>query len=276
MLTKKLQSIIEEIVRKSFNGFRLNLLGPDKINKAFVLSFKGSKYDPNTTVGAQYIHANALNTADPKSIDAKTIDRIKDVAEKYVDQLEQKSIADITRIVGDKLSDIHNQSKISGMSARDILLSDEGQVIIKQIKEDLIEQKKRIDKAASVIAEHELYNAQNYGAFDGVIAAAKAIGVSDPTIIKIGVMDDKRCKHCWRLWTLEDKKTPKAYKLSELAASPGHWKNPEASVSPTHPNCRDVLVSIMPGFGLENGRIVYKGIDPETGQPWDEHSKQRK
>lgn len=276
MLTKRLQALVEEIIRKSFNGFRLNLLGPDRVNKAFVLSLKGSKYDPNTSIGSAYLHANALNTTDPRSIDRSTIDRIRDVAEKYVNQLEEKSVADIIRIIGNHSAELENQSKLSGESVRALLLSDTGEEIIKNIKKELTEQKKRIDSVASTIAEHELYNAQNYGAFDGVLAAAKAIGISDPTVIKIGILDDKRCKHCWRLWTMPDQITPKTYKLSELQASPGHWKNPEASVSPTHPNCRDVLVTIMPGFGLVGGKITYMGIDPDTKQLWDEYSKQRR
>ncbi len=275
MLTKSLQRILEEIIRKSFNGFRLNLLGPDRVNKAFVMSFKGSNYDPNTSLGSAYLHANAINTSDPRAVDVSTINRIKDVAEKYVDQLEQKSIADITRIISEHIAEIETQSKISGQSMRDILLSDAGQDIIKSIKEQLTIQKERIDKAASVIAEHELYNAQNYGAFDGVLAAAKAVGISDPNVCKIGVMDDKRCKHCWRLWTLEDKVTPRVYKLSELNAAPGDWKKPDASVSPTHPNCRDVIITLMPGFGFDGGKITYKGLDPQTGKLWDEYSKQR-
>jgi len=274
-MTKTLQNLLEEIIRKTFNGFRLNLLGPDRINKAFVLSLKGSKYDPHTSIGSAYLHANALNTTNPNSIDKKTIERIRDVAEKYIDQLEEKSVADIIRIVADHTAELDNQSKISGRSVRDLLLSDEGEEVIKQIKKELKEQKQRIDRAANVIADHQLYNAQNYGAFDGVLAAAKAIGIDDPTVIKIGVLDDSRCKYCWRLWTMPDQVTPKVYKLSQLSASPGDWRNPDPSVSPTHPLCRDVLVTIMPGFSFnEKGKIIYKGLDPETGKLWDEHAKQ--
>lgn len=275
-MTKSLQRILEEIIRRSFNGFRLNLLGPDRVNKAYVVSLRGSKYDPNTSLGSAYMHANAINTTDPNSIDPKTVERIRDVAEKYIDQLEEKSIADVIRIISNHTAEMDNQAKLSGRSARDILLSEDGEKIIRAIKDQLKEQKERIDKAANTIAEHELYTAQNYGAFDGVIGAAKSVGISDPVVCKIGVMDDRRCKHCWRLWTMPDKTTPRVYRLSELAAGPGHWKNPDASVSPTHPNCRDVIVTLMPGFGFEAGKIVYKGIDPETNALWDEHSKQRK
>jgi len=77
------------------------------------------------------------------------------------------------------------------------------------------------------------------------------------------------CNHCWHLWTMPDKATPKVYKMSELSGSPGHWKNPSASISPTHVHCRDILTVLMPGFGFEGSKIVYKGKD------YDEYKKQR-
>lgn len=276
MLTKEIQELIEKIVKKAFTGFRLNLLGPEKVNKAFLFTLRGSDFDPKTTLTSTYLFANSLNSTNENSIDKTTIKRINDVAENYIDQLEQKTIADITRKVGDKFAEIQNEAKFKNISPQDVLFSPFGQEILEQLKKELLEQKKRIDKAASTIAEHELYNAQNYGAFDGVIAAAKSLGISDPNVVKIGVLDDKRCHHCWHLWTLPDKITPKVYKLSELSSAPGDWKSPNPSISPTHPNCRDVLVTIMPGFGFNQaGKIIYKGYDPETGELWDEYKHQR-
>lgn len=274
MVSKELQEIVEEIIGKTFNVLRLNLLGPERVNKAYVFSFKD--YDPNASISSIYAHANAINTTSADSVDKNTVNRLQDVAEKYIDHLQEKTSADILRVISDNLAEIENESKIKGVSARDILLGEKGEQVLDIIKKELEKQKERIDKSASILAEHELYNAQNYGAFDGVLAAARSVGISDPTVIKIGVLDSVRCSHCWRLWTLPDRKTPKAYKLSELAASPGNWKNPQPSVSPTHPNCRDVIVTLMPGFGFdESGKIIYKGRDPETGEPWDEYKKQR-
>jgi hypothetical protein len=198
------------------------------------------------------------------------------VAENYIDHMEQKTLADVTRVVSNTSSEIETQAKLTGQSERDVLLSDKGQSLLKDLKSELKDQKKKIDRTAELIANHELYNAQNFGAFDGILHAARSIGIEDPTIIKIGVLDQKRCKHCWRLWTQADQKTPRAYKLSELSASSGDPKNPDPSISPTHPNCRDVIVSLFPGFGFDaDGKIAYKGIDPDTNKPWDEHSKQR-
>jgi hypothetical protein len=57
MLTKKLQAILDEIVKKSFNSLRMNLLGPDRVNKAFVFSVSGNKYNPHTTLASAYLHA---------------------------------------------------------------------------------------------------------------------------------------------------------------------------------------------------------------------------
>lgn len=276
MFTKSLQRILNEIIGKTFNSLRFNLLGPDRVSKAFVFSMRGSHYNPNTTIASAYINANALNTNDPSSIDKKTIERLTDVAEEYIDNLEQKSNADISRIVSQFSSEISTQAKILGQTEREILLSSFGEEIIKKLKAELKDQKKRIDKAAEVIAEYERHNAYNFGATDGIITAARAIGIQDPTVFKVLVDDERLCKYCRKLWLMPDGATPRVYKLSELAAAPGKdYKNPLPSIAPSHLNCRCVLVTLMPGFGFKDGKIAHKGLDPDTKQQWDEYLKQR-
>lgn len=267
MLSKIVQEIIENNVKKAFQNLRLNLLGPDKISKAVVFSIKN--FDPLTTLASAYLHANSLNSIDDKSVDKDTINKLKDVAEKYIDNLEQKSIADVTRVVSEKIDNITTKAKTSGKTTEEILKSSDGREILRDLKSALKEQREKISSAADLIVNHELHNAQNFGAFDGLLSASKAANIQDPVVFKIGVMDEKRCKHCWRLWTLEDKITPKVYRLSELSGSSGHWKNPDASISPTHPNCRDILTVLMPGFGFVNGKVTYLGKDH------DEYKKQR-
>lgn len=267
LLSKILQKIIEDSVKKSFQSLRLNLLGPDYISKSIHFSFKN--FDPATTLGSMYSHANAINSTDPKSIDKSTLNKLKDVAENYVDALQEKSIADMNRIVGEKLDEISAKAKMQGSSTDDILNSKDGQSVLKELRVALKDQRVKIEKAADVIVNHELHNAQNYGAFDGLLSASKSMGIADPYVIKLGVMDEHRCKYCWELWTMPDKITPRVYKLSELTANPGHWKNPGPSISPTHPNCRDILTILMPGFGFVGGKIAYIGKDH------NEYNKQR-
>lgn len=275
MLTKSLQRIINKIISKNFTSLRLNLLGPDRVSKSMLFSLKNINYDPKTSIGSAYLHANALNSTNPQAVDVDTVNRLKDVAENYIDQLEQKTIADVTRIIGDNIAEIQTQSKLSGDSVRDIFLGESGQEILKKIKESLKEQNDKVNKAAEVLVNHELHNAQNYGAFDGLVESSRSLGIQDPTIFKIGVLDENRCKVCWKFWTLEDKITPRVYKVSELTANPGHWKNPTPSVSPTHINCRDINTILMPGFGFDSsGKVIYKGKN-ESGIMWNEYSFQK-
>lgn len=276
MFTKSLQRILDEIIGKTFNNLRFNLLGPDRVSKAYVLSLRGSRYNPNTSIGSAYIHANALNTTDPSSIDKKTINRIIDVAEEYVNNLEQKSTADISRVVSQWLAEIETKAKLENKSGREVLLSDYGADILKKMKKDLSEQKTKIDKAAASISEYERHNAYNFGAMDGIITAARSVGILDPVVFKILVDDEKLCKYCQKLWLNADGR-PKLYYLSELSASPGsNYKTPLPSIQPTHINCRCILVTLLPGFGLDAaGKIVYKGIDPDTKLPWNELARQR-
>lgn len=268
MLTKQLQKIIEDNIRKTFSSLRMHLLGPDKVSRQYLFSIKN--FDPNTTLSHLYAHANAVNDIKPGKSDSKSIDKLKDVAEKYIDALEQKTIADTTRIVGEKIDNLSVEAKIKNKSPEDYIRQPEGQKILASISKELKDQREKIKKAADLLVTHELHNAQNIGAFDGILGAAKSIGIDDPVVFKIGVLGDgKRCKFCWQLWTQPDKITPKVYKLSELSGSPGHWKNPSASISPTHVQCRCLLTVLMPGFGFEGSKIVYKGKD------YDEYKKQR-
>ncbi len=44
------------------------------------------------------------------------------------------------------------------------------------------------------------HRAQNAGALDGILSVSKSLNIEDPQIFKIGVLDSKRCKYCWKLW----------------------------------------------------------------------------
>lgn len=268
MLTPALHKLIEDYVTKAFGSLRMNLLGPESMPKSLVFSFK--TYDPKTTLASNYLAANSLNSPSAESVDKETIQKVQKVAEYYIDSLEKKSLADITRIIGEKYDNLSLQAKREGIDIADVIRSKAGAEIMNTIETELFSQKEKMDKAVDVLVNHELHNAQNVGALDGIVGVSKAVGIADPVVFKLGVMDDHRCKYCWSLWTLPDKVTPKLYKLSELSGSPGQWRNPEPSVSPTHVNCRDILTVLMPGFGFDaGGRIVY------VDQGHDEYAKQR-
>ena len=220
MLSKALQKIINDYINQSFDSLRFNLLGPDSI-AAKSMTFSVKNFDPNATLASNYLTANALNSIDPTSVDKDTLDKIKAIAGNYIDAIQQKSIADIHRVIGENIDDIHMQAKRDGVSLADAMREAAGQSILKKISSQLSDQKDKIDYAVETLVNHELHNAQNVGALDGIISISKNLGIEDPVVYKLGVNDVKRCKHCWKLWTLEDKITPRLYKLSELSGAPG-------------------------------------------------------
>jgi hypothetical protein len=154
---------------------------------------------------------------------------------------------------------------------RDVLAEKSGQTIMKVLGEALDDQNDKITAAAEKIVNHELNRAQNFGALDGIIGANKSIGISDPTVFKILVDDERLCSVCRKIWLSEDGVTPKVYKLSELKAQPDGPKDLTPCISPQHINCRCILTTLMPGFTFdETGNVKY------IGNNHDEWEKQRK
>ena len=202
-------------------------------------------------------------------ISIKELSALEDTTSDYVDALKQKSMTEMIRTIDEHLSEAKTKSKIQGKDLGFFLKTDEGKKILTNINKSLKEQKEKISKGLDLIADAEIHNAQNHGAADGIIGMAKSIGVDDPIVFKIGVMDSDRCKVCWKLWTLEDKVTPRVYKMSELAGGFSSAKAPLATIGLSHPRCRDILTFLAPGFGFEGGKIVYKGKDH------DEYKAQR-
>lgn len=267
-LTDNIQALLKEYIKKSFDRLRFNLIGPGQLNKKITFSF--ADYNPKTTLSYNYINAVTNHTSDANAVDKAVIKKIQDVAGNYIDHLEQKAAADVTRVVGEHLDNATVIAKRLNKNVEEVLRSDEGSDILKSLRTDLKDQKSKIDESIKKLVTHELHNAQGFGSFDGILNASRAMGIQDPTVYKILISDEKTCKYCKKLWLL-DGKTPKVYKLSELSATPGSdYKNPAPCISVVHINCRCVLSLLSPGFGFnEAGRVVYVGKD------YDEFKKQR-
>jgi hypothetical protein len=149
-----------------------------------------------------------------------------------------------------------------------------------QILTDLIsaKTKKEADKAVAdriseastyieTLVNNESRIAQAYAEREGIHQVAAGMGVDDPVVAKLGIIDDRMCKNCRKLWHTEGNiKVPKVYKMSELQEGyMKDWRNPTPTIGPTHPNCRCVLTFVPPNFGFDQaGNITFKGLG------WDE------
>lgn len=264
-----LRKIILTIIEKYFNNAKIRLIGPQSVSHSMVFQMKD--FDPKATILSAYLHANSIHGSGKEFPDRNSMKKLEAVANHFIESVKSKVQADTIRTVSDALDEANRKSRIADEDPSRWIKTDDGQKILDSVRSELESQRKKIVKAVDTIAQVELSNAQNTGSADGILAVAQRMGISDPVCFKIGVLDDKRCSDCWRLWTLEDKVTPRLYKMSELVADPGKKSGSRnASVTLTHPNCRDVLTVLMPGFGFDSrGRVIY--VSPEH----DEFAKQR-
>lgn len=252
-----------------FNNAKIRLVGPQSVARSMI--FQMRDYDPKATILHAYLHANSIHGAGTQFPDQTSIKKLEAVTSQYLDSMKAKVQADTVRTVSDALDEANRKSKIDKQDPASWLKTEDGQKILDGVRDELESQRKKIVKAVDGITQVELSNSQNIGSADGILAVAQRIGISDPVVFKIGVLDDKRCTDCWRLWTMEDRVTPRLYYMSELVADPGKKsgsRNP--SVTLTHPNCRDVVTVLMPGFGFDSrGKVIY------VGKGHDEIAKQR-
>jgi hypothetical protein len=264
-LVKAVQGAVDELFEKT----KLQFLGP-KYAKSFVFSMK--EYDPSNTI--QSIYVNSAMTHSPTGqLDHKLIDKVADHAEVYIDKLKESVNADVTRLTGNVMSDINLQAKVRNIATDVFIASDDGQLIIKNLFTQLDDLRKKTASNLERIVSMESMSAQNYGAVDGIIEAAKAIGQSDPVIFKITYDHPTRCANCERLHLLTDVVTPRVYKLSEVAAATD-FKHPIMSISPPHPHCYCKISVLSLGFTFVGGKITYKGKN-EAGILWNEWEFQR-
>lgn len=123
--------------------------------------------------------------------------------------------------------------------------------------------KQNMDKASSSIEtllNTEIKTVQAFAERYGVSKLAAKDGVEDPVIVKFGVVDDRICEACKKLWhTSGNLFMPRPWKLSELDMGYSSHKNIKATISPTHPRCRHTISYVPSGYGFsENGKIEFK------------------
>lgn len=264
-LTKQVEDTIEELFEKT----KLQFLGPNYA-KSFVFSLK--EFDPSSTIQSIYIDS-AMNHSPSGILDNRMIKKVADNAESYIDKLKESVSADALRAVGNVTTDIDMQSKIRNITTNEFVASSDGQEIIKGLFSKLDDIRKKTSTDLQKIVTAESVNASNYGAVDGILGAAKAIGLADPIIFKITYDGPARCANCERLHLLPDMITPKVYKLSEASAATD-FKKPIFSIGIPHPNCMCQISVLSPGFTFVGGKITYKGKN-EAGVPWNEWEYQR-
>lgn len=274
---KRVNTKVDKIVRKYTVLLRYLTLGPASLKKSELkmLIQEGllspKFYQP--TIGDTYLeaHVDLLRDTSRKTVRSSALKYLKEHAGQFIDKFATKASTDIGTIINQNLL-IHNQQMKS--VTKDTLASGVAtHKAAKRIAQELRAKTKDLYKDWDRVVTTEMAQAQNLGALDAITENSKGKAHNEIYVYKIGVIDDKRCKVCEKLWTLPDGVTPKVYRLSELTANgtnygkkTADWK---ATVETTHPNCRDFLMELPISWGFQNGALTY------IKEGWNECKKQR-
>lgn len=230
---------INEAVDDLFDRAKLRLLGPKAVPKRLYVGFRR----PHSLPGV-FEAASAEEGVVP---DLETLDQLISTASNYLDSLRLRSKAKIVTAVQAFVSEAGGEA--ANTSALQIALEAQLYELFGQIK---METRRIVDT--------ETQKARNIGGLEGIIKVNAAVGVKDPVVFFVVVRDTELCEECRRLHMLPDGKTPRVWKLSELAHGYHKRGDPQPSVEGLHPHCRCSCSTLMPGFGFsEAGYVTWKG-----------------
>lgn len=144
---------------------------------------------------------------------------------------------------------------------------------IDEVEEAVSEEIDKATKYVDLLIDTEIRQHQSIAEKVGIEKVSASLGIEDPVVCKFGVIDNKLCDNCKKLWHTENLRIPKVYKMSELSSGYNtDWKNPIPTVGTTHPHCRHIMTFIPPNFGFDkSGALVFKGLGYDI---WEEQRGQ--
>ena len=231
-LTPAQRTVITETVNDIFFRLEARLLGRWFRGPSIYFSVV-SETDPALTLEGAYRYAiNALYGAGA-AVDEKEMKSLNEIAHNYFE-------AERLRRVNQMLSDIAHAKAPTEIA-------------------DAIQN--NIDKASSYVQTAvvtEARNMQAYAERDGISRLGASIGVDDPVVVKLGVVDEKICPACKKLWhSPTNLHQPRPWKMSELRDGYNKsQKDPVPTVNATHPHCRHVLSFVPPNYGFDERGVI--------------------
>jgi hypothetical protein len=248
-LPSSAKRLINSTVENLFDRMALNLLGdiPELRNR------KVAFFSTSPNMGLANLFVQVLNRA-PNQLESDVLKGLLTTAHTYIESLKNKTKASIETEIDAYIKD----RNLRGESVSELDVQ-------KSIIDGLIKAKSHI----KTIADTEATKTRNIAQTMQITKVAADMNVKDPSVIFICVHDNKLCEECSRLHLMEDKITPRVWKLSELGY--GYHKKGDSNpkVGGLHPNERCTLTFLAPGYGFSRGKVAY--ISPDH----DEYLKQR-
>lgn len=232
---------IEIAVSKMFDILAYKLLGniPKLRNKS---PFFGS----SSPFSLAHIFLQAMNNKEPNHFEKDVLRSILNSSFGYIESLKNKTSSSVVESVDAIVKEAKaRNSYVNSAQVAEIISAE-------------------MDKARSqmkLIAEAETTKTRNMGHTMEIVSRSKDQGIEDPIVFFIIVRDGKACSECVRLHMLEDKVTPKVYKMSELNMGWHKRGEERPSACGEHPFCRCSLSQLSPGWGFKGGFVSFISLD---------------
>ena len=148
-----------------------------------------------------------------------------------------------------------------------------------EVKEEIDKHVEKATNYVKTLVTTEVRQVQANAEREGIEKLGASIGVQDPTVCKLGVIDDKLCPTCVSLWHSDDNiQIPKVYKMSELKDGYNeNKKKPIPTIAPSHPHCFDKETEVLTNrgwikFNSVEKNDVFLSVDLNTGNAdWVKH-----
>lgn len=278
ILSKKAQNKIDEIVKRYKAFLKLKTIGPHAVTREEMIDLIRSgmltkKVQVKAPVHEAYLHTHEQMVNDlpaPRQVRDGALDFLERMHKRYIDKIADQISADVQSTVEGTLSSMFDRR--AGSQIYEVLQSDD--LFRTNLRGLLRDKVNNWEWRYKTIVNTELNRAANWGAMDAILHNNPAKAPEQIVVFKQGNKPGHgTCKHCEKFWYLDDKVTPRVYKMSELIGKTNVGKKAkdwEPTIDSTHPNESHVLIELKPGFGFINGSLEYVGEDH------DEFKRQRK
>lgn len=193
---------------------------------------------PQDTIEGMYIHAlKSLFGPDARPISERNLEHISEITGNYIDAQKLKMKNHI-------IADVLNAKNAN------------------EATQTIASNFKNAQGYISMLVANESKLVQSYASREGISRIAADVKDEDPTIIWLGIVDNKLCKHCKKMYHSQaNLSKPRPWKMSQLRDGyfkPKEWDN--ASVyHNAHPNCRHTMSYVPKNMGFnDSGQIEFK------------------
>ena len=241
-LSFKATEAIEKIIQKQFDDISLRFLGLiPKVTKQKRIVFSTSKNN------IMSLFFQSLGTSTPNQLEKQTIRTLMRIASGYIDGLKERTTA---RVINNVDSYIKNKS------------SQEEPVEANEVSEIVSMEMDKAKHQFKMIANTESNKASNTGTALQITRIAEKKNIKDPTVFFIVTVDDVTGSEEFKLHLMPDRKTPRVWKLSEIAHGYHKKGDSEPKIGGLHPNCRCKLTYLAEGWGFDaGGRVKFISLD---------------